>query len=246
MTGDGAPRPPVRAITFDYWNTIVRANDQQATWRIRAWVELLTAAGHEVDEDLVREAFHAEWVRHNEAWHRNEQYTGDLAARNAVGRLSLDIDDQLADDLVHAFVTEGEKAEFTPCDGVIDALHDLHRRGVRIGIICDVGFTPSVALRRLLDRFGVLHLFDGWSFSDEVGWYKPAPQMFEHALGYLGTAPHETAHIGDIRRTDVAGAKAMGFTAIRYRGVADDTNDDHPEGDIVIDHHDDLLDALGL
>ena len=62
-------------------------------------------------------------------------------------------------------------------------------------------------------------MFAGWSFSDEVGWYKPAPQMFQHSLDYLGTTASATAHIGDIRRTDVAGANAAGFLAIRYRGV---------------------------
>ena len=66
----------------------------------------------------------------------------------------------------------------------------------------------------------LLGYFDHWSFSDEVGWYKPAPEIFRHALdGLGGVAPERAAHVGDLRRTDVAGARAMGMTAVRYRGV---------------------------
>ena len=239
-------RPPIEAITFDFWNTIVRANDDQARWRVASWIEILDRAGHATTPEQIGEVFRAEWLLHQESWKRNEQYLGVHAARGAVERLELAVDVPTTEALVDAFVTEGEKAEFEPCPGVVDALRALHDAGVRIGIICDVGFTPATGLRRLLQRFDALDLFTGWSFSDEVGWYKPAPQMFEHALGYLATTAAETAHIGDIRRTDVAGAKAAGFLAIRYRGVSDDTDAEQPEGDIVIDHHDELLAALGL
>ena len=34
-----------KAITFDYWNTLVRATDEQANWRMTSWVDRLAAAG---------------------------------------------------------------------------------------------------------------------------------------------------------------------------------------------------------
>ena len=36
------------------------------------------------------------------------------------------------------------------------------------------------------------------------------------------------------------------MTSIRYNAVADDTDDDHPEGHFVIDHHRKLFDVLDL
>jgi putative hydrolase of the HAD superfamily len=106
---------------------------------------------------------------------------------------------------------------------------------VRIGIVCDVGMTPSTALRAHLRRHGLLEHFTHWSFSDEVGVYKPAPEIFEHALTGLGrVAPDRAAHVGDLRRTDVAGARAMGMTAVRYTGVFDDDTVDLPEADHVV------------
>jgi putative hydrolase of the HAD superfamily len=120
---------------------------------------------------------------------------------------------------------------------------------LRIGIICDVGMTPSTVLRGYLERFDVLRHFDHWSFSDEVGVYKPHPTIFRHALDGLDvTDPTRAAHIGDLRRTDVAGARAMGMLAVRYRGVEDDPVDPDAgpavEGDHVIDDHNELVSVL--
>ena len=104
--------------------------------------------------------------------------------------------------------------------------------------------TPSVALRHHLERHGVLELFDHFSFSDEVGWYKPAPTIFRHALdGLGGVDPSRAAHVGDLRRTDVAGARAMGMTSVRYRGIYDDTSD-APDADVVCDTHDEVAEVL--
>jgi FMN phosphatase YigB (HAD superfamily) len=104
-------------------------------------------------------------------------------------------------------------------------------------------------LRTRLERNGVVDSFDHWSFSDEVGVYKPDPRIFEHAMAGLGVSePARMAHVGDLRRTDIAGALSMGMTAVRFRGVVDDPRTDaNPhEGDHVIDRHDQLLEALEL
>ena len=118
-----------------------------------------------------------------------------------------------------------------------------------VGIVCDVGLTPSPVLRGYLDAHGVLDRFDHWSFSDEVGVFKPDRRIFEHALeGLGGVSAERAAHVGDLRRTDVAGARAAGMTSVRYRGVNDDPDADGelPEADHVLDDHGDLLEALGL
>ncbi len=111
--------------------------------------------------------------------------------------------------------------------------------------MCDVGFTSGEQLRDVLHRAGILGHFDGWAFSDEVGAFKPDPAIFHHALHEIGgVAPERTAHIGDLRRTDIAGARRMGMVAIRYRGANDDPPDDGPEGHHVLDHHDTLAELL--
>ena len=236
---------PIRAITFDFWNTIMFAVDPAGQWRSDVWLELLAANGHVVERDAIGAAFQTAWKMHHRAWKQNVQHSGATFATAAVDALERDLAPALRTQLADAFMHEGDGAQFMPCPGVAETLSGLVSRGVRIGIVCDVGITPSVGLRRLLEVHGLLHFFDGWSFSDEVGRYKPAPEIFEHALAYLDSTPAETAHIGDIRWTDIAGARAVGMTTVRYRGINDDLDGD-TEADHVIDHHDELLGSLGL
>jgi HAD superfamily hydrolase (TIGR01549 family) len=124
-----------------------------------------------------------------------------------------------------------------------EALVALEERGLRIGIVCDVGFSGGALLRELLDREGLLGYFDGWSFSDETGHYKPAPQAFEAALTMLRAQPQKAMHVGDLRRTDVAGAAALGMKTARYRGMHDDAEESGVEADFVVDSH---LELVGL
>ena len=63
--------------------------------------------------------------------------------------------------------------------------------------------------------------------------------------------PTRSAHVGDLRRTDIAGAQALGIVAVRYSGVFDDPGSptdgtDEVEGDHVVGDHADLPAALGI
>ncbi len=51
-------------------------------------------------------------------------------------------------------------------------------------------------------------------FSDEVGFRKPHPKIFEIAAEKLNAKPCEIVHVGDNLKTDVAGAKNAGFKAV--------------------------------
>jgi FMN phosphatase YigB (HAD superfamily) len=59
----------------------------------------------------------------------------------------------------------------------------------------------------------------------------------------LDASPADAAHGGDLRRTDIAGARAIGMRSIRYRGLSDDTSTG-PEADSVIDDHRELPDLI--
>jgi len=122
-----------------------------------------------------------------------------------------------------------------PSDGVGACLKELKASGLRLGIICDIGLTPSFVVRELLERRNLLRYFDDAVFSDEVDLYKPDPRIFALALQRLGNVPSSASvHIGDRRRTDVGGAVRAGMGAIRYRRVYDDPAPD-PEGHVVVD-----------
>ena len=237
----------IEAVTFDYWNTLVVDDVSEVRdHRLTAWLGLLDGAGFAVERAALDAAHDSAWQAYLKAWRADEQFTAARTAEHCLDQLGLTVPDDLRDELVDALVGSAGGAKLRLTEGVADVLRDLKDAGLRLGIICDVGLTPSAALRAHLDRFGVLELFDAWSFSDDVGHYKPAPEIFAHAAAGLGhPRPSRVAHVGDLRRTDVAGARAAGWISVRYAGVFDD-HTDRDDADHVIDHHTDLLAVLGL
>jgi putative hydrolase of the HAD superfamily len=159
---------------------------------------------------------------------------------------SLGLEGTAGERAAEAFLTVARNAPVELSVDIRSSLEELQARGIRMGIVCDVGFSGGEVLRELLDREGLLGHFSGWAFSDEVGHYKPSPQIFEAALGALRARPGEAVHVGDLRRTDIAGARAVGMGTVRYRGLHDDGEDSGAEADFVIDSHRELPGLLGL
>jgi putative hydrolase of the HAD superfamily len=238
------------AVTFDYWQTLVRAPqpDEVRSRRTEAIAAVLRRYELEIEDVRLREATEAVFETHHQHWLDNMQFTASHACVLLFELLEVEAQARVLDASVRAWTGEDAPPVVELTANVVETLHALHDAGLRIGIICDVGMAPSTVLRHHLAQHGILDCFDHTSFSDEVGWYKPAPEIFEHALVGLGVVdPSRAAHVGDLRRTDVAGAQAMGMTAVRYRGSNDDTGEPgDPEADHVIVDHAELLDVLGI
>lgn len=239
--------PAIEAVTFDYWNTLVyEERGGESSKRVDAWAGVLEDAGFACERDQLHLVFQETWHRFVEAWTTQEQYDAVRRTEDILERLGFDVPPDVQQQLLETFTGAAKRTDLHLADGVAECLQTLKGAGVRLGIICDVGMTPSAVLREHLIRGGVLPLFDHWSFSDEVGVYKPDSAIFEHALeGLGGVAPERAAHVGDLRRTDVAGALAMGMTAVRYTGVFDDDSADQPEAHHVVSSHAELPAVLG-
>jgi HAD superfamily hydrolase (TIGR01549 family) len=245
----------VTAVTFDYWNTLCcePPGGYLRGRRLEAMTKVMVDAGvgsAGVVLPVLRAGYEAAWANWHEGWQANRQFTGVDAAQSICDAVEAAFADSpavgaLRPRICAAFAEQGQGAELQLVDGVADTLAALSERGIRLGIICDVGFTPSPALLAHLERQGLVKYFDHWSFSDEVGVYKPDPRIFSHALdGLGGPDPARCVHVGDRKRTDVAGARAAGMRAVRITTVYEDP-DDGPD-DLVISSYEELLPALGL
>jgi len=252
MVDMGAPDAPVQAVTFDFWNTLMHEQFSMRDRRLGAWLGLLEGEGAAVERAAIGAAYEQSWHRFQQAWHANLRYDAADAVRDLLEHLDLSPSDAVVSDLVAVITDPDPSWRPDATENVGEALEALSSAGVRIGIICDVGLTPSRILRRYLQDHGLLSYFDHWSFSDEVGTFKPDPEIFRHALdGLGGVDPGRAAHIGDLRRTDVAGAQGMGILAVRYHGVHDDpasaeAGTEDVEGDVVLADHRELPAALGI
>jgi putative hydrolase of the HAD superfamily len=233
----------IRAVTFDFWNTLARVPTGAMT-EARHGAVLAACAESDVpiEPRLVAAGLEEVGMR----WERSWADGVHLHPREAAATLvqALGVEDAAGQMVAEAFLDAGRQVELELAPGIDSVLEALGERDIRIGIVCDVGFSGGALLRELLDREGLLGHFHGWSFSDETGHYKPAPQTFETALASLGVQPGEAMHVGDLRRTDVAGAAALGMTTVRYRGMHDDAEEGGMEADFVVDSHLELVELI--
>lgn len=226
----------MEAVTFDFWNTLMwEEPGSLKKKRLEVWSESLPRLGVTVEPERLKSAHDAAHQEYVGRWTAGLQFRVEEAVAHMLERLDGQLGAEVEEALVEGFSEGGRRAAVHPSDGVRACLEGLKAEGVRLGIICDIGLTPSTVVRELLERHDLLAFFDGTSFSDEVGRYKPDRAIFEHALESVGgVEPERAAHVGDRLRTDVGGALAIGMTAVRYNGVYEDEAPGVPEANIVV------------
>jgi FMN phosphatase YigB (HAD superfamily) len=65
-------------------------------------------------------------------------------------------------------------------------------------------------------RFGFDLSADALVISEEVGFMKPHPAIFEHSAQLAGVDPHQILYVGDSPSSDVAGAAGAGYRTAWY------------------------------
>ncbi len=181
-----------------------------------------------------------------------EAYNGDYVsphppaiARQVAADKGLAISEEQAVELWHTWNLGGVFLGRTLFPDVIPTLDWLRERGYRIGSVTNrsQGDEP---FRQELRHHGLLDYFEVLSISCEVGYMKPHAAIFRHAIEALDVAPEEAVVVGDSLRADVAGAQALGMTAVWKRNHASpadsglDPNDRSITPDYVIETVGDL------
>ncbi|HEY7204645.1 MAG TPA: HAD family hydrolase [Methylomirabilota bacterium] len=87
-------------------------------------------------------------------------------------------------------------------------LRELGRR-YRLAVVSNFDYSPTC--RAILEREGIAQHFETIVISDEIGWRKPKPIIFETALGRMGLSPTDALFVGDRADIDVLGARAVGM-----------------------------------
>lgn len=231
----------IRAVTYDCWGTLLQDRDWAGSQQIRR--EALRAAVDLKEQeamDLLDEA----WRKHDEAWKQIETFGPGRMAAYCLEAKGI-FEDEAIRDLTRRFEEASLSGGVEAVEGAAETLGKLREAGIRIALVCDTGFSSGRVVRELLRDEGLLDLLDAHCFSDEVGVPKPGNDIFAKALAELGARPPEAVHVGDLKRTDIAGAHDVGMRTVRFKGVHDDASDAR-EADCVISRHEELFDCIGL
>lgn len=115
----------------------------------------------------------------------------------------------LADALLPVLRRRGESDRLwrSVLPGVPDALARFRELGLRLVVVSN----SDGSVERGLAGVGLRPYFDAVFDSGIVGYEKPDPRFFEHALRSTGAAPERVVHIGDLFCADVRGARAAGI-----------------------------------
>lgn len=101
-----------------------------------------------------------------------------------------------------------------PEQAVVDAVRTMRGAGVRTGLISN-SWGNGIYDARLLEE-----LFDAVVISGHVGLHKPQPEIFRLGAERIGVEPADCVFVDDLRE-NVAGAEAVGMTAILHRDPQD-------------------------
>jgi putative hydrolase of the HAD superfamily len=215
----------IKAITFDFWETLVRDSPEnlreQRALRIQALHRVLAGAGSGIGEVEVAEAYdRSERVLVERFWGRHRDPSIAEQVRLVLETVSPGIARAMTPTLFEeALAGYIEPVLHLPPElepGAELAVSELASRGVALGIISNTGRTPGVILRRVLERHDLLRHFTAVSYSDEVGYRKPDAEIFRRTLAELGVEAGEAAHVGDNPVADVQGAQGVGMRGVHY------------------------------
>lgn len=101
------------------------------------------------------------------------------------------------------------------CDDAQPTLRTLRARGLRLGVVSNAPWgCPASLCHEESARLGLPALVDHVVFCTDVGWRKPAREIFAFALARLHTTPDRCLFVGDHPDWDVAGPRAAGMAAV--------------------------------
>jgi FMN phosphatase YigB (HAD superfamily) len=214
---------PYSAILFDLFDTLVRFDRERMpeievngkTVRSSAGLlhAILTTQAPQVGLDRCYEALGESW-REAERLRAIDHREVPAAARFAHFFRALGLDETaLPDGFGRALIDAhrgalGRAAEFPAHHGPL--LRRLAER-YKLAVVSNFDYTPTAL--DILERAGVVDLFETIVVSDEVGWRKPRRDIFDAALDRLGVRAEESLFVGDRADMDVLGAQQIGMDA---------------------------------
>lgn len=242
---------PTRAVLFDLGNTLwhipdLPPRDNIRGETVRRILGLLSSWGVEIEEEhrfIGRDIRLSIAEANREAFTAGNYISPDFPeiVRGVAADKGLDLPPEKVTELWHTWNIEGTFFGRCLFGDALDTLSALRDRGYRIACVTNRAF-GGPAFMKEVEGHGLAGFFDVMSVSCDLGYMKPHPKIFEHALEALACSPADAVMVGDTLRDDVAGAQALGMTTVWRRYKEPEEAPENVRPDFVIDELAELLD----
>jgi putative hydrolase of the HAD superfamily len=203
----------IKAVFFDYYNTLVDYDPPREVTEARVLGEL----GIEVEPEamlrplMVADDFLSKEHSRLSLGKRSKEEIMALYGRYhgiILKEAGLEASPQLIGELLKKWLETDYKMALY--DDVAPALDELEKRGLILGLISNV----DRDIDAVYEELGL----PGWLklkvTSQDVGFNKPRPEIFQAALEQAKVSPEEAIYVGDQYEIDVLGANGVGMRGI--------------------------------
>lgn len=210
----------VKAIWFDAADTLVTIRNTE-----KLFARYLASRGIERSIEELKQALHAAF---NDKYysHKPDEFVACTPQSDREYWLrfyryvleKLDLWKELDEESRHTMCHELYELYISPehyelFDDVLPVLKKLKTQGFELAVISN--FAPT--LPQIFDAMGVAEYFDPIIVSTLVGYEKPDPRIFTHALKVTGRDADEVLYVGDHEVNDVWAPAQAGIRAVRIK-----------------------------
>jgi HAD superfamily hydrolase (TIGR01549 family) len=204
---------PIKAVIFDYIGTLVNCRGYSMADSEDNLHSALVAEGFALEKTSFLQAYELAHQKYRKV--RYEQFrevTNSVWVCEALCNLGFKVsaDDARVKTALNVFFQDFiDTLELRA--GAKKLLAQTQPR-CKLGLISN--FTHAPVIYKSLRKLDLCKHFNAIVVSEEVGWRKPSPEIFQAALTRLQVRAGEVVYVGDSPIEDVKGAKEAGLTTI--------------------------------
>ncbi|MFQ5891298.1 MAG: HAD family hydrolase [Candidatus Methanofastidiosia archaeon] len=197
----------MKAVTFDLWDTLI-VGDEEYNLKLRRARLLEISEILSLEREEVEKAYISSSRRIYEIFRKPSHISVREQIEIFLDGLKLEVNYKILEKTWTETLLK-LPPKFMP--GTRQVLETLRDRNLKIGLISNTLRTPGKIFRIFFERIGIGEYFDHLTFSNEIGFVKPQPEIFRNALKNLKVKPHQTLHVGDMMDADIFGSKRVGM-----------------------------------
>lgn len=203
--------PKIRAVIFDYYNTLIDIRTDEEKSEIYRYLSLyLQYYGVNMSEQALRVSLERE--RKDFLKSKHEKYPEvdlEVVFSNILHKEGV-CNPFAAESCCKLFrLLSRERFQLFPDS--LPVLKEMKRNGYRMAVVSDAQKVFSLEEGEML---GLNQFFEHVVLSTQYGFRKPDSRLFAIACNLLGVKPEQAVYIGDDCRKDVKGAREAGMATI--------------------------------